>query len=86
MLDSGDAAGHIHSAPSRANGDEENPFTATPELPLTLRPGGAHAMLMGLKRPLSIGETFDMTVVLKSGREVQVEVLVAANSPINPSS
>ena len=84
--DSGDAAGHIHNAPSAAKGDAANPFAATPERPLTLRPDGSHAMLMGLKRSLTVGETFDMTVVLKSGREVQVEVQVATNSPINPSN
>jgi len=42
----------------------------------SLKPGGAHIMLMGLNRPLQAGQTFPLTLQFeKSGaREVQVHV------------
>jgi copper(I)-binding protein len=47
-----------------------------PGKPTTLKPGGMHIMLMGLRHPLKAGQSFPMTLKFaKSGtREVQVEV------------
>jgi len=32
------------------------------------RPGGLHIMLMGLKQPLKLGQTFPVTLDLRQGR------------------
>jgi len=41
-----------------------------------LRPGSAHVMLKGLKRPLKAGETFPMSLTFKNAGKVQIEVSV----------
>jgi periplasmic copper chaperone A len=41
-----------------------------------LRPGSAHVMLKGLKRPLKAGETFPLSLTFKNAGKVQIEVSV----------
>ena len=41
-----------------------------------LRPGGAHLMLMGLKRPLKKGDKVPLTLKLEKGGELTVELEV----------
>ncbi|WP_026198494.1 copper chaperone PCu(A)C [Wenxinia marina] len=41
---------------------------------VALEPGGLHAMLMMLQRPMVEGETFDLTLIFSDGGEVRVEV------------
>mgnify|MGYP003462203398 CR=1 FL=1 len=41
-----------------------------------LRPGGAHLMLMGLKRPLKKGDKVPLTLKLEKGCELTVELEV----------
>ena len=51
---------------------------------LALEPGGLHAMLMRLQRPMVEGETFSLTLVFTNGDEVTVEVPIlgiAARGP-----
>jgi copper(I)-binding protein len=43
---------------------------------ITLRPGGDHVMLMGLKRPLRGGETFPMTLAFEKSGQKLVHVRV----------
>jgi copper(I)-binding protein len=43
---------------------------------ITLRPGGDHVMLMGLKRPLRAGETFPMTLAFEKSGQKLVHVRV----------
>lgn len=43
---------------------------------LELEPGGMHIMLMGLKAPLSTGQSFPVTLTFATGEEVEVEVMV----------
>lgn len=43
-----------------------------------MKPGGLHVMLMGLKAPLTEGETLPVTLVFESGLELAVEVPVVA--------
>jgi len=53
---------------------------------IALEPGGLHAMLMRLQRPMVKGETFSLTLVFADGGEVTVEVPVldiAARGPEN---
>ncbi len=47
-----------------------------------LAPGGAHLMLMGLKAPLELGDTFDMTLIFeKAGAVVSDVYIEAAGAP-----
>lgn len=51
---------------------------------VALEPGGLHAMLMRLQRPMVEGETFSLTLVFADGGEVTVEVPIlgiAARGP-----
>ncbi|MDP7149425.1 MAG: copper chaperone PCu(A)C [Paracoccaceae bacterium] len=51
---------------------------------VALEPGGLHAMLMRLQRPMAEGESYKMTLVFSGGGEVVVEVPilgVAARGP-----
>lgn len=43
---------------------------------LTLTPGGAHVMIMGLKRPLKAGDHFDLTLLFAKSRPETVQVTV----------
>lgn len=47
-----------------------------PGEPATLRPGGLHVMLMGLKEPLKQGATFPVTLTFAKAGPVTVEVTV----------
>ncbi len=51
-----------------------------------IKPGGYHLMLMGLARPLAVGQTFPVTLKFEHAGEVTVQVTVkpaagAASSP-----
>lgn len=51
-----------------------------------LKPGGAHLMLVDLKRPLAKGERVPLTLKLESGGELQVDLTVeplGARRPAN---
>ena len=51
---------------------------------VTLEPGGLHAMLMQLQRPMEEGETFPLTLTFSDGGETTVEVPIlgiAARGP-----
>ncbi len=45
---------------------------------LTLRPGGAHLMIMGLKRPFAKGERVPLTLRFEKAGELRVELEVEA--------
>ena len=45
---------------------------------VTLKPGGFHVMLVGLKGPLQVGKSLDATFKVEGGGTVQVEFPVAA--------
>lgn len=46
---------------------------------LTLHRGGDHVMLMGLKRPLKVGETVTLTLTAEDGRTLKVSATVKKN-------
>ncbi len=50
-----------------------------------LKPGGAHLMLMGLRRPLAKGERVPLTLKLQSGGTLEIELDVAALGARSPS-
>jgi copper(I)-binding protein len=50
-----------------------------------LKPGGAHLMLMGLKRPLRQGERVPLTLRLEKGGELNVELLVQEMGARHPA-
>lgn len=43
---------------------------------LALAPGGAHIMIMGLKRPLKAGDGFDLTLQFARSKPEQVRIMV----------
>jgi hypothetical protein len=49
-----------------------------PGKPITLAPGGYHVMLMGLKKPLKVGESFPLTLTFEKASPITVQVQVAA--------
>ena len=55
---------------------EVSHFEIPPGGRLTLRPGGSHLMLVGLKKPFAKGEHIPLTVRFERAGEVQVEVEV----------
>ena len=55
-----------------------------PGATVSLEPGGLHAMLMRLQRPMAEGENFSMTLDFSDGGEITVEVPIlgiAARGP-----
>lgn len=55
---------HVDALPLPANGE------------IMMQPGGYHIMLMGLKAPLTEGESFPVTLVFESGTEITVNAEV----------
>jgi periplasmic copper chaperone A len=47
-----------------------------PDKPVTFAPGGYHIMLMGLKQPLNVGQSFPMTMTFAHAPPVTVDVHV----------
>lgn len=52
---------------------EINPGVAS-----VLKPGGLHIMLMGLKAPLKMGETFPITLTFEKSGKIEIKVIVMA--------
>ena len=57
-----------------------------PGEPTLLQPGGLHVMLMGLKAPLRLGESFLMTLVFERAGRVEVEVKIEEATKTTPSA
>ena len=51
---------------------------------VTLKPGGYHIMLMGLKAPLKQGESFPMTLTFAKSKPVTVQVQIEAPGAAGP--
>jgi copper(I)-binding protein len=49
--------------------------------PLELKPGGYHIMLMGLAKPLKVGDTITLTLTLAKGGDIKVDVPVLDAAP-----
>jgi len=52
----------------------------------TLKPGGTHVMLIGLKKPLNDGNRFPMTLLFKSAGSIKVNVRVGLPSGVSGST
>ena len=48
-----------------------------------LKPGGYHVMLMDLKKPLAVGDTVPITLVVESGGQRETVEVKAAVRPLN---
>lgn len=48
---------------------------------VSLKPGGYHVMLMELAKPLTVGDTIELTLTLGSGKTVTVSVPVRETAP-----
>ena len=51
-----------------------------------LEPGGLHAMLMRLSRPMVEGETFALTLIFADGNEITVDVPILGIAARGPES
>lgn len=80
MGDSSGSTGHSHGAPGGSSVSDK-PFVISPDRALVLEPGGMHAMLVGVNRDLSVGESFTAKFVLASGRKITADFAVAVNRP-----
>ena len=54
--------------------------------PVTLKPGGTHIMLMGLKQPLKKGDTFPLTLSFEKAGTKEVTVAVEAPGAMGPQA
>ncbi len=52
-----------------------------PGKPATLKPGGLHIMLIGLKKPLIAGQTFPLRLRFEKAGEIPVDVTVRKTGP-----
>jgi copper(I)-binding protein len=59
-----------------AAGEAVPAITIEPERPVVLRPGKPYLALVGLKRPLSLGESFPLTLRFDLAGEITVRVMV----------
>jgi copper(I)-binding protein len=50
-------------------------------VPFTLAPGQHHIMLMGLVKPLKVGDTFTLSITLQKAGTISVAVPVQDNAP-----
>ena len=53
---------------------------------VSLEPGGLHAMLMRLQRPMAKGESFSLTLDFSDGGEIVVEVPILGIAARGPES
>lgn len=56
-------------------------YLLAPRARLELRPGGYHGMLMGLKRPLKLGEVILVEVLLEGDKVLPLQVPVRLDPP-----
>ena len=54
--------------------------------PVTLKPGGAHIMLMGLNQPLQAGQSFPLTLSFEKAGQREVTVAVKKLGAMGPES
>lgn len=52
-----------------------------PGKPATLKPGGLHIILIGLKKPLIAGQTFPLRLRFEKAGEIPVDVTVRKTGP-----
>lgn len=57
------------------------PLDVKPGSPITLSPGGLHVMMMDLKKPLTDGQDFPLTLVFEKAGKIQVNVHVQRMPP-----
>ncbi len=74
MADSGDMSGQMTM---REVGEIALPAGET----VSLEPGGYHIMLLALPAPLTVGQTFDITLSFESAGDLVVEVEVRDEAP-----
>ncbi len=56
-----------------------------PGRPVTMKPGGLHIMLMGLKQPLRRGERFPLSLTFEKSAPVTVSVIVEGPGASGPA-
>lgn len=56
--------------------EQLNDLTIPPRASETLKPGGLHLMLTGVKKPLKIGDQVPLTLTFRSGEKIEVKAVV----------
>ena len=82
------ASAELHQTVEAAGVMKMTPVPALVLVPgksVTLKPGGYHVMLMGLKAPLKQGEHFPITLFFANSPPVTVEVQIAAPGAAGPA-
>ena len=74
---------HKHLARDRP-ARKATPDCAEPAQPVTLKPGGAHIMLMGLNQPLQAGQSFPLTLTFEKAGQREVSVAVEKPGAMGP--
>lgn len=64
---------------------EVDAIDVAPGAPVTLKPGGLHVMLLGLKQPLTEGSRFPVTLTFDKAGAVTVEVTVQGAAAMAPA-
>ena len=60
---------------------EVSSIKVTPEMPIEMKPGGYHVMLMGLVQPLEVGQTISVTLKFSKSGDKVIEVPVLEDAP-----
>ena len=60
---------------------EVSSIKVTPEMPIEMKPGGYHVMLMGLVQPLEVGQTISVTLNFSKSGDKVIEVPVLEDAP-----
>ncbi len=77
----------IHQSSVSGGMASMRPVTAVPiavGAKVVFAPGGYHLMFLGLKRPLSVGDTLAGTLVFASGARVKAAFAVGLSAPADP--
>lgn len=62
------------------------PFLISGNIEVDFKPGGMHIMLYDLKKPLNVGDSFDITFFFDDNTVKTVNVKVATDNPYNTST
>lgn len=60
---------------------EVSSIKVTPEMPIEMKPGGYHVMLMGLAQPLEVGQTISVTLKFNKSGDKVIEIPVLEDAP-----
>ena len=66
-----------------AHMEHQKEVVILPKASVALKPGGMHFMLMGIKKPLNIGDPVPMSLIFKNGEKVAFTAIVRSGQAEN---